>query len=195
MPKVFPEYKIEAKNRVIKAAIKVFSKKGFHDATMDDIASELGVSRGALYLYFKSKNNILQEIFLCNQQCLRELLEKHYDDPDPLKTAARLFDEISDSKKERMPIHFEIIALASHDKEIRDILLEDAGKDDEVIQCFVEAHMEKGNIRTDVDARLLSQLITALYLRLMEKLIIGVDKAEVKQDWLASLSIIIEPKK
>ena len=55
MPKVIPEYKEEAKAKIIKAARSVFSQKGYHDATMDDIATEVGVSKGALYSYFESK--------------------------------------------------------------------------------------------------------------------------------------------
>ena len=37
----------------------VFLRKGFHKATMDDIARETGLSKGALYLYFPSKENLL----------------------------------------------------------------------------------------------------------------------------------------
>jgi hypothetical protein len=90
-----------------------------------------------------------------------------------------------------MPVHFEIVALAAHDKALRKILLEDFGKDDEVVRDFVKAHIEKGNIRKGSDERLIAQLIIALYLRCMEKLIIGMDKDEVRKDWIGSLHIIL----
>ena len=63
MPKVVPEYKEEAKSKIVEAARIVFAKKGYHDATMDDVAKEVGVSKGALYSYFKSKEDILKEIY------------------------------------------------------------------------------------------------------------------------------------
>src|SRR5436190_13966359 len=47
-------------SEILAAARTVFSKKGFHDATIDDIADEAGVAKGTIYLYFKSK----QEIYL-----------------------------------------------------------------------------------------------------------------------------------
>jgi len=60
MPKVVPEYKEEAKSRILDVANKVFAEKGYHEATMDDIAKRLGVSKGAIYLYFSSKEDLFE---------------------------------------------------------------------------------------------------------------------------------------
>src|SRR5262245_47767167 len=46
------------KSELLRAARIVFSRKGFHDATIDDIAAEAGVAKGTVYLYFQSKNDI-----------------------------------------------------------------------------------------------------------------------------------------
>jgi AcrR family transcriptional regulator len=46
---------------LLAAARTVFSRKGFHAATIDDIACEAGVAKGTVYLYFKSKNDIYIE--------------------------------------------------------------------------------------------------------------------------------------
>src|SRR5689334_10675167 len=53
---------------LLSAARVVFSRQGFHDATIDDIAREAGVAKGTVYLYFKSK----QEIYL---EALRDGVE------------------------------------------------------------------------------------------------------------------------
>src|SRR5258706_3438705 len=45
-------------SELLSAARRVFSRKGFHDATIDDIAHEAGVAKGTVYLYFKSKQDI-----------------------------------------------------------------------------------------------------------------------------------------
>lgn len=49
------------KSEILSAARIVFSRKGFHDATIDDIAQEAGVAKGTVYLYFKSKQEIYVE--------------------------------------------------------------------------------------------------------------------------------------
>ena len=41
MPKVIPEYREAAKSKIIKAARVIFAKKGYHDATMDDLPRKL----------------------------------------------------------------------------------------------------------------------------------------------------------
>jgi AcrR family transcriptional regulator len=58
---------------ILEAARKVFAKKGFADATMDEIAAATGLAKGTLYLYFKSK----REVYLRTlQQGVTELLDR-----------------------------------------------------------------------------------------------------------------------
>ena len=46
----------------IEAAAEVFASKGFHGATTQDIAGEMGIQQGSLYYYFKSKEQALQQV-------------------------------------------------------------------------------------------------------------------------------------
>lgn len=57
-----PNVSEERKHQIMNAAEEVFSKKGFDDARMDDIAEETGLSKGTLYLYFKSKDDLIVAI-------------------------------------------------------------------------------------------------------------------------------------
>ncbi len=50
--------KQQRKEEIVQAAEKVFFSKGFEQSTMDDIAGEAELSKGTLYLYFKSKDDI-----------------------------------------------------------------------------------------------------------------------------------------
>src|SRR5438132_12702675 len=49
--------------RIIDAAIKVFAERGFHTATVAEIARVAGVADGTIYLYFKSKDDLLLRLF------------------------------------------------------------------------------------------------------------------------------------
>ena len=62
MPKVVPEYKEEARKKIITAGHEVMSRKGYQATTMDDIARGVGVSKATLYLYFDSKDDTVIEI-------------------------------------------------------------------------------------------------------------------------------------
>jgi AcrR family transcriptional regulator len=54
-----PDVSEERKNQILEAAIAVFARLGFRGARMDDIAEQAGLSKGALYLYYKSKDAII----------------------------------------------------------------------------------------------------------------------------------------
>jgi TetR/AcrR family fatty acid metabolism transcriptional regulator len=49
------------KSELLSAARAVFARRGFHEATIDDIAHEAGVAKGTVYLYFESKQQIYLE--------------------------------------------------------------------------------------------------------------------------------------
>lgn len=50
--------------KIIDAAIKVFSEKGFEGATTSEIAQEAGVAEGTIFRHFSTKKGILQGILL-----------------------------------------------------------------------------------------------------------------------------------
>jgi AcrR family transcriptional regulator len=54
-----PDVSAERRTQILQAAVQVFSQRGFANARMDDIVQESGLSKGALYWYFKSKDEII----------------------------------------------------------------------------------------------------------------------------------------
>jgi len=59
LPRVTEEHKRQRRNQILLAAATVFGSKGFHVATMDEICREAGLSAGAVYSYFASKDAII----------------------------------------------------------------------------------------------------------------------------------------
>ncbi len=57
-----PNLSEERKEQIAEAATKIFSEQGFDKARMDDIAAEAKLSKGTLYLYFKSKDAIITHL-------------------------------------------------------------------------------------------------------------------------------------
>jgi TetR/AcrR family fatty acid metabolism transcriptional regulator len=53
----------DKRERILKAAIKVFAKTGFYDARVSEVAKAAGVADGTIYLYFKSKDELLVSLF------------------------------------------------------------------------------------------------------------------------------------
>ncbi|HEY2510722.1 MAG TPA: TetR/AcrR family transcriptional regulator [Polyangiaceae bacterium] len=53
----------DKRERILRAAIKVFAKSGFFDARVSEVAKAAGVADGTIYLYFKSKDELLVSLF------------------------------------------------------------------------------------------------------------------------------------
>jgi len=60
--KVVHEPKDSRKLEIIKAAIKVFSQKGYHRAKVSDITQKAGISIGTFYMHFQNKNDLFIEV-------------------------------------------------------------------------------------------------------------------------------------
>ena len=62
MPRVDDQYLESRRREIVDAAMTCFSREGFHRTTMQDIVRETGLSAGAIYRYFKSKEDIVAAI-------------------------------------------------------------------------------------------------------------------------------------
>lgn len=58
MPRVSQAHEQQVRERIVAAALRVFSERGFHRATMQDVVRESGLSVGAIYTYFTSKGEL-----------------------------------------------------------------------------------------------------------------------------------------
>jgi TetR/AcrR family fatty acid metabolism transcriptional regulator len=53
----------DKREAILRSAIKVFAQKGYFNSKVADIAKEAGIADGTVYLYFKSKEEILHSVF------------------------------------------------------------------------------------------------------------------------------------
>lgn len=62
MPKVSEEHRSRRRQQILDAAKECFIRKGFHQTSMADVFAESGLSAGAVYVYFKGKDEIVVAI-------------------------------------------------------------------------------------------------------------------------------------
>jgi AcrR family transcriptional regulator len=73
MPRVSAAHEQEVRDRILAAAARVFSEKGYHDSTIADVVRESGLSVGAIYTYFSGKDELIR--LTCDQIAARGLEE------------------------------------------------------------------------------------------------------------------------
>ena len=71
MPRVTAAHEQEIRDRILSAALRVFSEKGYHNATIADVVRESGLSVGAIYTYFTGKDELIR--LSCDQIATRGL--------------------------------------------------------------------------------------------------------------------------
>ncbi|MCU0312451.1 MAG: TetR/AcrR family transcriptional regulator [Solirubrobacteraceae bacterium] len=59
-----PRQAAEKRRQILDAAVVVFARQGFHTCRVSDIADEAGVAYGLVYHYFRSKDEVLDTLFL-----------------------------------------------------------------------------------------------------------------------------------
>lgn len=67
--------KLQRRKDIIDAAEKVFFSRGFESATMDEVAEMAELSKGTLYLYFKSKEDLQFAIFMRGSDILMKMMK------------------------------------------------------------------------------------------------------------------------
>lgn len=60
------------KNKIIDAATELFSRRGYYETSMDDVAQQAGVAKGSLYYHFKTKSQLFCETALAGLQFITD---------------------------------------------------------------------------------------------------------------------------
>jgi AcrR family transcriptional regulator len=144
------------RNQILDAATKVFVRQGFQHARMDDIVEESGLSKGTLYWYFKSKediiNAILRRLFTGELENIESLLEAEGTASERLMQLTN--DRVIGMKQmsSLVPIIFEFYAVAVHQQWVKEFINEYFQHFRTLLQELIQQGINRGEFR-HVNAR------------------------------------------
>jgi len=91
---------------MLKVARRLFSQKGYHDTSIDDLIEEAGIARGTFYLYFESKRAIFDELLdhlVTTLQAQVKRIEVGPEAPEPVEqlnaTVDRVLNTLLDNRE------------------------------------------------------------------------------------------------
>ena len=67
---------VDKRRQILDAAVRVFARQGFHSTRVSDIADEAGVAYGLVYHYFRSKDEVLDTLFLDRWNVLLDVISE-----------------------------------------------------------------------------------------------------------------------
>jgi AcrR family transcriptional regulator len=149
------------KNQIMEAAEKIFFSKGLQNTTMDEIAKECELSKGTLYLYYKSKEELYSQIVLKILNLLYTMMiegvSKFESIPDRLQGLGEAYLEFS----KKYPQYFLMVNSLDDDvshKEICDLsdstkseIFKLSGKIWSLDVGLIKEGMEQGIFKKDID--------------------------------------------
>lgn len=166
--------------RLVRASLEVFVEKGIDGATVDDLVTAAGFTRGAFYSNFSSREEVFIELFA---QVTDELLATVGSDVaevvmpdspdcklDPEADAAALitaFEAIRPFGRQWCLLYSDAMARSLRDEELRTQLVRQRSRLRDAIAALLRRGMEMTGERSRLELDDLAQLVVGIYIDLM----------------------------
>ena len=170
MPKLRdPEARaLERRAQILSEAVKVFGDKGFHGASIADIAKRTGLGHGTFYRYFKNKLDIFDAVIGTITEAIRAMVvdegatESHTLDAyrAQLERIGRRFFSIFEEHEALARLVFRegLTVDAAIGRKVRDVMELFA----EMTRAYLENGRQKGFLRGDLDTEITARAINAM---------------------------------
>jgi len=191
-PKVTPQYKIEIRGKIIKAAIDAFSKYGFDRTRMDDVAKTADLSKGTIYLHFRSKEDLFYAICENNlAETKRQISTLFVKKEEIVSEIERYYDLFRKKMTATERVFFETVAESARNEELQKALYKQRMNVFETAIGWVNLQIERGFFRKNIDANAIAVGLVSLYDGLTVNKLLGVSEDYNKRAWIETLRAII----
>jgi TetR/AcrR family transcriptional regulator, fatty acid metabolism regulator protein len=149
----------EKRRQILRAAIAVFARSGYHGSRVSDVAKEAGVAYGLVYHYFGSKEDLLEAVFR--------------------RTWSRMLQAVEEIERSGVPAREQLTAVArivlgawETDPDLVRVLVKEVTRSPqlgreveeiehafEALERIVRAGQESGDLRADVDPRIAASIL------------------------------------
>ncbi|MFO8055785.1 MAG: TetR/AcrR family transcriptional regulator [bacterium] len=184
------------RQQILDAAIDCFCSKGYHGASISDIVEASGTSKGNVYWYFASKEEIfLAVVEMWAERALRDLAED-------LQEKGGSFESLADKIVDRLLRYMnqerafllawtEFATAASRDDEVRSRMISIARKFQRELSPFLSAGVERGELK-DVDLSALSNILKVVHDGILFNGIIWPEKFARRKNVESMIRLVVE---
>ena len=148
-------------DKILRAAIKVFARKGYFSSKVADIAKQAKIADGTVYLYFKSKEEILHSIF---EQMMSEFIEEGKKEVAELEKADGKIRRIAELHLEKLGADRDLavvfqVQLRASTKFMREFSSAGFAEYLDIIKKAFETGQKQGIFRKDLNATVSSKVL------------------------------------
>ncbi len=183
----------ETQARILEAALKNFSESGYDAASVDDICAEAGVSKGAFYHHFPSKQAVFLALlndWLTTVDTSLEAARKPTV-PETLTNMARMLPVIFTQADGRLPMFLEFWLQASRDETVWKATVAPYQRYLDYFADLVKQGIEEGSFRP-VDPRSAAQMIVSFAVGLLLQGLLAPENTDWKKTAEESIKILMK---
>jgi AcrR family transcriptional regulator len=158
----------ETRSRILESAIKLFSIRGYNKARVDDICAEAGISKGAFYHHFESKQALFRALLDRWLQTIDNAIEASKDKtaPETFMQMIEAFPYVFEASGEGLPMFLEFWLQASRDKKLWEASVAPYRRYHKYFTSLIKKGQEEGSF-AEVDPELASRMIVATAMGLL----------------------------
>lgn len=158
----------ETRSKIIESAIKLFSTRGFNAASVDDICKDAGISKGAFYHHFETKQALFLALLDGWLQTIDTAIEASKDMtvPETFMQMTEAFPYIFETAGEGLPMFLEFWLQASRDKKIWEASIAPYRRYHKYFTTLIKKGVDEGSF-VEVDPELTSRMIVSTAMGLL----------------------------
>jgi len=168
MPKISEAKRETRRQEILDAALRCFSRDGFHNTTTADIVRESGVSQGSLYLYFATKEDIVVALADERRQGEAMINALAQGEEDPIRGLLALIELYGEGLTDPHRIAMRRVGIqgwgeALRNERIRKSAIEGLATVRQAIERLVERGQRTGQIRPEADVEAFARTLVATF--------------------------------
>jgi len=168
MPKITEAKRESRRQQILDAALACFSRNGFHNTTTADIVRESGVAQGTLYLYFKTKDEIIAALADDRHQGEAYITALAQSEPDPLQGLALLIEIFGGSLYDPRRNAMRRVGVQGWGEALRNPGVHESAVAGmhavrRVIVRLIERGQKAGEFRSDIDPEAMTRILMATF--------------------------------
>ena len=158
----------ETRTKIMESAVKLFSTQGFNKASVDDICGEAGISKGAFYHHFKSKQELFLALLDGWLHAIDSAIEASKDKtaPETFTKMTEAFPYLFETAGEGLPMFLEFWLQASRDKKIWEASIAPYRRYHKYFTSLIKKGVDEGSF-VEVDPELTSRMIVSTAMGLL----------------------------
>jgi len=195
VPKISPAHEQQRRTQILQAAMACFARQGYHATSMDDVVRESGLSVGAIYSYFPSKEELFLALSDHRADQTLAYLNTLFRRPGPMADKTReavdyLFDLLSDELLTLARLNLEFMSVAFNSERLKERQERRCESVRQFLRWLLTEAQQQGQIRDDVDVEAAAELMLALNEGIVLLSVVGVRKVGLEALKPAYLSLL-----